>query len=157
MTKWVEKNKSYLIAGLIVLIASSVQSPFPPGEFYNLLAKPDFTPPSWAFGLVWPILYVLIAISLGMWLNYRHKITNESIDRWWSVNLLANALYSPIAFGVESLTGGFIAVVIVFISAILLATKLYKIRLVTSAYLLIPYILWTGFASILAFSLVVIN
>lgn len=118
--------------------------------WYALLNKPLFSPPNWIFGPVWIILYTLIGISL-------YKIWIKKGDlKLFAFHLFLNAIWSPVFFGLKNLGLAFLIIVIMDISLILIIKKFMRINKI-AGYILIPYLIWISFASILNLSLWKLN
>tara|TARA_B100000795_G_scaffold269991_1_gene261696 strand:- start:5883 stop:6383 length:501 start_codon:yes stop_codon:yes gene_type:complete len=130
---------------------------------YKEMKKPELNPPNYIFGIVWPILYLLIGIS------YSNALYNKlSIKKltYWIIPMFAlifNYLYTPIFFGHNGLLYGLIVVILSLIFGILTFIQFqfydnsYWIGKTKTAYLLIPYILWLMFASYLSYNIYVLN
>mgnify|MGYP006276740691 FL=1 len=137
---------------LAVLIFGGLFSP-DGAEWYRTLRRPAFQPPSWAFGVVWPILYVLMAVAA--WRVWRRRGWCLAIA-FWGVQLALNAAWSPVFFGAHSLVGDM--VVIAALLAVLAATVLafWRIDRLAGA-LLLPYLAWVAYASTLNAALLWLN
>lgn len=133
------------IGGLFT--ASSVSS------WYLELAKPFFNPPSWIFGPVWTILYLLMGISL--YLIWTSKYSKKAFVIF-GIQLFLNALWSILFFGLKNPLLAFIEIIFLWISILLTIIIFYKISK-KAAYLLVPYILWVTFAAILNLSIYLLN
>lgn len=115
--------------------------------WYATLNRPSFSPPNWVFGPVWTILYTLIGISL-----YRIWIKNKKGSlKLFFLHLFLNAVWSPIFFGLQNLGLAFVIIFLMDITLIIIINNFYKLDKLAS-YLLIPYLLWIGFASLLNLS-----
>lgn len=114
--------------------------------WYIYLSKPSFNPPNYLFGPVWTILYTLIGISL-----YRIWIKKGSLELFF-IHLFLNAIWTPIFFGLKNLEFAFIIIVLMVVTLLYVIKSFYKIDKLAS-YLLIPYLAWISFASILNFSI----
>jgi translocator protein len=127
------------------------------GTWYKILNKPSFNPPNWLFGPVWITLYVLMGISAYfIWrkgLNIKEVRYSLCI---FLVQLILNSLWSFVFFGSRSIGGGLIVIIILWIFILVTTLSFYNIYSV-SAYLLIPYLLWVTYASILNFSIWQLN
>ncbi|MDP3733292.1 MAG: TspO/MBR family protein [Candidatus Daviesbacteria bacterium] len=118
--------------------------------WYAALAKPSFSPPNWVFGPVWTILYILMGISLYLvWL--KKKVPNV----FW-IQLILNTAWSIIFFGMKNPTLALVDIIALLVAIILTIKSFYKINKLAS-YLLIPYLAWVSFASILNLMIVVLN
>jgi len=116
--------------------------------WYAQLKKPRYTPPNWAFGPVWTILYVLMGISV--FLVWQRISTNSAVLAFilfW-IQLALNAFWSIIFFGMKSKGGGVVTIVLLWL--LILATIITSFRVSSWAgALLIPYIAWVSIASYL--------
>lgn len=140
-------------AGFIGTVFTSSAIP----TWYDSLKKPPFSPPNWIFGPVWTILYTLMGISA--YLVWRQGINDSQIKTAliiFGVQLFLNALWSPIFFGFKAMFAALIVIIIMWIAILLTILTFFKISTV-AAVLLIPYILWVSFATILNFSLWMLN
>lgn len=125
--------------------------------WYAFLNKPAFSPPNWLFGPAWTTLYTLMGISLAMvWRKGLKTRKVRDAIYLFGVQLALNAIWSPVFFGAKNL---FLAlIIIVFMWVFILKTILAfgKINK-TASYLLYPYIAWVSFATILNFSVWILN
>ena len=134
-----------LIAGLI---GSVFTTPHIPG-WYAGLAKPSFTPPSWLFGPVWTALYILMGISL--FLVWRAGIGERRVQVAlvvFIVQLVCNGLWSFAFFGRQSPLAGLVVIIVLWILIVITIIASATVSK-AAALLLIPYVLWVSFASIL--------
>ncbi len=118
--------------------------------WYADINKPFFNPPSFVFGPVWTILYLMMGISL--FLAWEKKINLK----WFFIQLVLNSLWSIIFFGLQNPLLAFIEIIFLWIAIIFTIKSFWK-KARTSAYLLIPYFFWVTFASILNLSIVILN
>lgn len=136
-------------AGMIaaILTAQSVQT------WYPTLLKPSFNPPNWLFGPVWIVLYLMMGIAL--YLIWQRSGTGQNVQTaviFFIIQLVLNAAWSLIFFGLQSPFWAFVEIVALWI-AILITIILFREISRTASYLLVPYILWVTFAAILNFSI----
>lgn len=116
--------------------------------FYKGLNKPSFAPPSIVFPIVWTILYILIAISIYLiFKNNSYKDTPE-YNKTLLINYFSNQVFSFLFFTIKSPFLALIDTFIVLISSLFLYYESKSLNK-TSAKLLIPYIIWNLFATIL--------
>lgn len=119
--------------------------------WYNSLNKPEFNPPNWLFGPVWTILYLLMGISL--FIIWKEDLKNKNVKNAFAifiVQLIVNLLWSIVFFGMHSISGGLIVIIVLLVIIIITIVKFKKISF-TASILLIPYLLWVCFATILNF------
>uniref|UniRef100_A0A7C6A8T2 Tryptophan-rich sensory protein n=1 Tax=candidate division WOR-3 bacterium TaxID=2052148 RepID=A0A7C6A8T2_UNCW3 len=137
------------LAGIIGAIFTNKSIP----TWYASLKKPAFNPPAWLFGPVWTALFLLMGIAL--FLIWQKGINFEGVKRAlivFSAQLIFNILWSILFFGLRSPLAAFIAIIILWILILLTIVLFYPIAK-TAGLLLLPYLLWVSFASILNFSL----
>jgi tryptophan-rich sensory protein len=132
--------------------AAAFGAAFPPGEWYAGLTRPGWTPPNWLFGPVWTTLYVMIAVA--GWLVWREGASpgRRTALLWYGLQLLLNALWSWLFFGLESPALGF-ADIFLLLAAIGATILAFRPVSRTAAWLLLPYLLWVGYASALNFAI----
>lgn len=124
--------------------------------FYKSINKPFFAPPSILFPIVWTILYILIAISIYLiYKDNSYKSTPE-YNKVLLINYVSNQIFSFLFFTLKSPFLALIDTVVVFISSLFLYYESKELNK-TSANLLIPYIIWNAFASILIISIFFMN
>jgi tryptophan-rich sensory protein len=141
----------FLISLLVVFSVAAIGSIFTSSsvntEWYSSI-KPSITPPNYVFPIVWNILFFLIALSLYFSWVYSSKKEKPKIILVYSINLFLNILWSILYFGLKNPALAFFELIIFFFSILIMILVSYKIKKVSS-YLLIPYLLWVGFASFL--------
>jgi tryptophan-rich sensory protein len=128
-----------VVAGLGGLASASA------AETYQDLEQPAFAPPSWLFGPVWTVLYVMIAVA--GWLVWRSHGWDRSLTLW-SVQLLLNLAWTPLFFALEQFGWALVEIVCLAV-AVMATTVAFHRRNRPAALLLVPYLLWVGFATAL--------
>ena len=124
------------------------------GSWYADLARPEWQPPSWVFGPVWTLLYLLIAVAGWMW--WRERPAGETVTRWWAVQLTLNLAWTGVFFGLQR-TGWALATIVALDAAIVICILVgWEIRRAASLVLL-PYLAWTAFATALNLAIVRLN
>lgn len=118
--------------------------------WYAALNKPFFSPPNWIFAPVWTTLYILMGISL--YLVWKKR----SVPTIFWVQLIFNATWSIVFFGMRSPILGLINIAALWIAVFLTIKVFLKINR-SAAYLLHPYLAWISFASILNLFIVLLN
>ena len=127
--------------------AASIQA----GSFYTQLIRPDWAPPSALFGPVWTILYVLMGIAA--WLVWRvggFRAARMALTVFL-VQLALNALWSWLFFRWKLGALAFAEIVLLWLLIVATIVGFWRIRKAAGA-LLVPYLLWVGFATALSYS-----
>ena len=135
------------VAGIGGLAASSAQST------YRALDLPPFAPPSWLFGPVWSVLYVFIGVA--GWLLWRSRGWDGVL--WlWVGQLVLNLAWTPLFFGGDRYVLALVDIVLLDIAVAALVALAWRTSRV-AAWLLVPYLAWTCFATALNAGIVVLN
>ena len=126
-------------------------------EWYLQLKKPKWAPPSWLFGYVWSVLYILIIISFS-YVFYKGYIGDIGfiIVLPFILNIIFNILFTPIQFGLRNNVLATIDILLVLISLIWLMVSIYTYYSWIT-YIQIPYLLWVCIATVLQISIMVMN
>ena len=139
---------SIMLCNLAGAIGSVFTSPSIP-TWYSTLIKPSFNPPSWLFAPVWISLYTIMGISLYLVLQ---KKNNRRALSFFSAQLILNALWSILFFGLQNPLLAFIEILILWLFIALTILEFRRLDR-KAAHLLIPYLLWVTFAAILNLSI----
>lgn len=125
--------------------------------WYQTLIKPSWAPPSWLFGPVWSVLYLLIAISFGtvLYRVYKKKLKIKFAVPF-VLNLIFNFAFTPLQFGLQNNLLAAIDILLVLITLVWSLKIIYqKIRWVSLINL--PYLAWVSFATILQLTITYLN
>ena len=126
-------------------------------EFYNSLTLPFFTPPQMPYGIIWSIIYICISISIYQILNtYKIKDIPKSYKYTLLLNYIANQSFQPLFFLLKSPFLGFVSCILTFITSLFLYKETKDLKEKSAKYL-IPYILFSLFATILSLSIYLLN
>ena len=153
------KNKilSFLLF-LIVTFSASFIGAFATINYkepwYSLLTKPSFNPPDWVFGPVWTMLYLLMTIAI--WKVWQSNFRNINIVYIYFIHLFFNTMWSIVFFVFHNILLALFVLIILIGLISYLMMQYRKINLI-SFYLMIPYLAWCIFASVLNFSILIIN
>jgi len=125
--------------------------------WYATLNKPFFSPPNWLFGPAWTLLYFLMGVAFYLiWKQDFKKKKVKTAGMYFLAQLGLNFIWSPIFFGLRAPLLGLIVIVAMWILIVMTMTKFYPLSRL-AFYLLIPYLLWVSFATILNGAIVVLN
>lgn len=148
--------------------------------WYASLIKPSFNPPNAIFAPVWSILFLLMGVSLYLvWSkNWHIEVkASEAEEKTWnplskklftgswreenaviifSLQLILNILWSVIFFGLKMPGVAFAEILMLWFAILYTVVNFYRISK-TAGFLLLPYLLWVGFASILNFYIYLLN
>lgn len=122
------------------------------GSWYRALEKTPGTPPSWVFGPVWSVLYVMMGVAAGR-LIYRRA---WPAVRLFGLQFILNLAWTPVFFGAQQVA---LALAVIFalwlalLGTILAAHKRDRL----SAWLLLPYLAWVSYASYLNVGIFLLN
>jgi len=122
------------------------------GGWYDTLNKPSWNPPSWIFGPVWSLLYIMMAVAAwlvwkkGGWAAQRKALS------LFVAQLLLNALWTPLFFALHKPGLAFIEIVILWIMVVATIREFKHVHQ-TAARLLMPYLAWITFAAVLNFAI----
>ena len=118
-------------------------------SYYEALKKPSWTPSTSLIGTMWTILYpiiFLVLILIGIRV-YRKEI-EWSIAVPFVINIICNALFTPVQFGLRNQFLALVVIVLIWLTTVwCIAVTWTSFRLASYAY--IPYLLWVSVASVL--------
>jgi benzodiazapine receptor len=141
--------------GFAVLVAAAIGGLGVAGTAaeYNSLKQPAWAPPSWIFGPVWTVLYVMIAVA--GWLVWQR--VGFSAPVWvYAAQLVLNAVWTPLFFGAGRYGLAFAEIVVLWVLIGVTTVWFWRIRRV-AAWLMVPYWAWVTFASALNLSVWLLN
>ena len=124
-------------------------------DLYETLRLPPLAPPGWLFGVVWPILYILMGIGAAM-IAQADRFKGENALTVYGTQLFFNFFWSIIFFNLQAFLFSFIWLVILFVLVAYMIYEFYKIK-PFAAYLQIPYLVWLLFAGYLNLSIYLLN
>lgn len=107
-------------------------------NWYHGLPNSPLTPPDWVFGIVWSVLFFMMALSYFL-------VWGKASPRWFVMQLLANMLWSFCFFYLRSPLLGFICVLFL-IYTLIMCIKSFWHYSKASSYLMVPTLLWSIFA-----------
>lgn len=138
-----------------VLVTAVVGSLFSvsAGSQYQALQQPSWAPPTWVFGPVWTVLYVMIAVA--GWLAWRGGATRGELGLFGG-QLVLNAAWTPLFFGLGWYWVAFVEIVTLWLAIVALVAAFWR-RSRAAALLLVPYLAWVSFAAALNVSIAVLN
>lgn len=148
MQKWLG-----LVAWLALVFTASLTSVFVSTDgWYAELNKPVWNPPNWIFGPVWTVLYIMMGVAAWrIWLRGGWQVQWKPLSLFliqWGLN----ALWTPLFFGLHLLGWAFVEILVLLVFTLLTIRAFHRVDRV-AAILLVPYMAWVGFASILNFTI----
>lgn len=121
--------------------------------WYAALNKPGFNPPNGIFGPVWTLLYALMGVALSLVLAEKD---NKKAVILFAIQLALNVLWSFVFFGWHQPGWAFVEIVILWIAILATIIEFHKISK-AAAWLMVPYLAWVTFASVLTFAVWQLN
>ena len=148
----------WVVICLVVGYVSSIYTRSSITTWYPTLEKPFFNPPNWIFAPVWTMLYILMGVSAGLiWqkIDNQKELVKKGLF-FFTIQLILNGFWSVLFFGWNNILLSLIEIILLFLfifETYLTFKKLDK----TASLLLIPYMVWVIFASILTASIYFLN
>ncbi len=145
------------VLGVNVLGAAPALFGGPGSAWFRALEKPAFYPPEWAFGVVWTLLFTLMGVAL--FLVVRRGVDSGPVRvavALFAVQMAVNIAWTPTFFELRALG---VALVVVAVLFVLVAATLVAFARVDrrAGALLVPYLLWVGFATVLNYRIWALN
>ena len=126
-------------------------------QWYATLIKPTWAPPSWLFGPVWSVLYVIIAVTFGtIFYKALMKELPLSVALPFLLNLIFNAAFTPLQCGLQNNLLASIDIVLIFGTLVWALVVIFPV-IPLIAYANVPYLLWVSFATILQLTVTYLN
>jgi tryptophan-rich sensory protein len=141
---------------LLGFISGQMAQSGPGNPWFSALVKPAAYPPPETFGIVWPVLYVLMGLALAMVVAARGARGRGLALAAFLVQFALNLAWSPVFFGAHQITGGLIVIGALDVAVIVTAVLFYRVRPIAGV-LFVPYILWILFATWLNFAILEAN
>ena len=139
---------TFVASGIGGFVSSSFKEPW-----YSEIILPTFNPPSWVFGPVWTVLYILM--SIAAWITWR-KTSGKKVLQVYFTHLFFNAIWSIIFFGFHQIFIALIDLGIILIFIIWLMKIYYQVSKI-SFLLMTPYLLWSSYALVLNATIFYLN
>lgn len=160
MNKYIKIGLFILLCQTAGLLATPITIEAIP-TWYDGLTKPPFSPPNWLFGPVWTLLYTLMGIAGYLVWEKRGKTAEDQNTRraalsFFAAQLALNFLWSVLFFGLRNPELA-LADILVLWTLILMCILTFQKLSKAAAYLMVPYFMWVSFATLLNFSLAVLN
>lgn len=124
--------------------------------WYSTINKPSWNPPNFIFAPVWTSLYLLMGISLGIIINKSKSPERTKAIILFIIQFVLNFFWSLIFFKFHHLLFAFIEIILMWFAILLTIISFSKINKI-AAWLLVPYIAWVSFASILTYTIWQLN
>jgi tryptophan-rich sensory protein len=146
---------SVTIVALLSLSGAAVTSP-QIGSWYATLTKPVWTPPDWLFGPVWGLLYLMMAFAAWLVWRVRHNTDVKRGLLLYAIQLILNGFWSWLFFQWH-LVGAALIDTVLLLFIIALAMRSFWRSHPLAGILLLPYLLWVAFATVLNASIWKLN
>jgi tryptophan-rich sensory protein len=157
LLKFIKKYLPEIIGILITLmfgLLSGYVGQAGDSSWFMALNKPSFNPPSWLFGLVWPVLYIMIGIAFGK--VWRGRNENPGLLDLWLLQFILNISWSPLFFRLHRIDLALLDIILLWVVLLLFVKKANKVNPAV-AKLFIPYLIWVTFAAILNLAFYLLN
>ena len=126
-------------------------------DWYNSLAKPEWTPAPATIGLIWQILYPIILVSFGfVFVQAIRRKVPWFVAMPFALNLVANLIFTPIQFGMRNLPLASVDILVVWATILWMSLAIWRYyRWVAIAQ--VPYLIWVSLATVLQLSITWMN
>jgi tryptophan-rich sensory protein len=140
---------TFLVFLLACGAAASTGFFFKPGQWYESLVKPGFTPPNWVFPVAWSTIYLLLA-----WAGYRLTLIpgSQEVLALWAAQIALNTLWTPVFFGAQRIFAGMLILTVLWLVVAVMVVMALQLDVITGLILL-PYLGWLCVAAALNFAI----
>lgn len=139
-----------LVPGIVLLgfVSGRMAQSGPDNPWFAALVKPDIYPPPAAFGIVWTILYILMGLATAMIVTARGAPGRGLALGVFAIQLLLNLAWSPLFFGMQQITYALYLLLAIDVAVLATLVLFWRVRPLAGA-LLLPYMAWVLFATVL--------
>jgi len=125
--------------------------------YYTSIIKPFFAPPEWVFGLAWGIIYPLIIIAFiyTLYLLWKKRVS-LALFLVFVINIIANIAFTPLQLVVQSTALATLDILVVLGTLVYLEWRMVRQSKIVF-WLLVPYLLWGAFATVLQVTILFLN
>jgi translocator protein len=149
-----------IISIAVPLAVGSVSGLFTVSEisgWYQTINKPSWNPPSWIFAPVWTTLYIMMGIALYLvWTAEVKPAMKKTAIAFFVIQLVFNFFWSFIFFKQHQIGLAFVEIFVMFVFILMTIFSFARINK-AAAWLLVPYISWVSFATILTYTIWQLN
>ena len=138
------------------IVSSQLSGSGASGPWFAALEKPAIYPPPAAFGIVWTILYALMGVALALVVAARGAPGRKAAIVAFAIQLALNLAWSPLFFGQHQITGAFVLICALDLAVIVTIALFWRVRPLAGV-LLLPYLAWILFATVLNFQFMTMN
>ncbi|WP_076743273.1 TspO/MBR family protein [Sphingomonas jeddahensis] len=132
-------------------VASGDENPW-----YQALVKPALTPPGWVFPVAWTTLYIMLGLALATILNARGARGRGVAVALFAAQFALNLAWTPLFFGAHQVSTALLVIVAMLLLSIATTFAFRRIRK-GAAWLMLPYLIWLGFAGVLNWGILRLN
>lgn len=133
--------------------AASTGAAFPPGDWYERLDKPAWTPPNWLFPLAWTVLYIAMALAATRISAAPGAQLGLAL---WALQIALNAIWTPVFFGLRRIGGALVAIGALWLSVAACVLVFFRLDPI-AGWLFLPYLVWVSYAAALNLSIYLRN
>ena len=130
------------------MAAATTGAMFEPGEWYDGLKKPSWTPPKWLFPVAWTTLYLFMSFAA---MRVALLEGNAHAMAFYALQLALNTLWTPIFFGLRRMRAGMIVIICLWVAVFGTMIAFFRLDWIAGA-LFVPYVAWVTAASALNWS-----
>lgn len=141
---------------LLGLLSGQLAGSGPGNPWFDALIKPSTYPPAGVFGVVWTVLYVLMGLAVSMVAAARGAAGRSTALVVFVVQILLNLAWSPLFFAAHQITGALVLIAALDVAVIVTIALFWRVRPI-AALLLVPYLAWILFATLLNYHFLVAN
>jgi benzodiazapine receptor len=153
-----ELKKSTQIIGLIgwliitfIAAAIGTAASAESGLFYQQISRPEWAPPAWLFAPVWTALYILMGVSAWtVWRVDGFRSARIALSLF-IIQLVLNAVWTWIFFVWRQGALAFVEILVLWAFILCTTIAFWRVRTI-AGILLLPYLAWVSFASVLTFT-----
>lgn len=137
--------------------AAATGAMFQPGDWYDNLKKPGWTPARWVFPTAWTILYLFMAYSAMRVATIGQADPDSAqAQAFWSMQIALNTLWTPVFFGLHRMRSALFIIVLMWLAVAATMVSFFRVDLI-AGFLFVPYLVWVTAATALNASVLRLN
>ena len=145
-----------LVPGTLLLGFLSSRFGSSRSAWFDALVKPEIYPPPAAFGIVWSLLYVAMGFALALVVSARGARLRGVAIAAWAVQFALNLAWTPVFFGAHQMSAGLILIAVLDVAVLVTLVLFFRVRKL-AGWLLVPYLAWVLFATLLNYAFLMAN